>query len=216
MYRDAALDEVRSEFPRYFEALAKHPRLLIGVEVPAIGKEGSEVLRDTNDAKDWQDAVKQILAEEVRDRMVAKSDNDSDTITMLHSSIELFQNNNDLVPGTRQFDKELADRFAMMAKPYEFRVEGKLQGYTIPVQPLIEQVRGELRTIRASRTAAASAAAAPATGSAETPASRGPGRPRTAAAPPPQAGITSKAGESTEPEDFSTLFGTIGLPNFRI
>ena len=38
----------------------------------------------------------------------------------------------------------------------------------------------------------------------------------TAPAEPPQAGIVSKAGNSTEKEDFSTLFGTIGLPNLTI
>ena len=42
----------------------------------------------------------------------------------LHASIELFQKNADMVPGTRQFDKELADRVTKFAKPYEVRVEG--------------------------------------------------------------------------------------------
>ena len=40
---------------------------------------------------------------------------------------------------------------------------------------------------------------------------------KVAKAEPPQAGIPSKAGNSGDgPEDFSTLFGTLGLPNLRI
>ena len=38
----------------------------------------------------------------------------------------------------------------------------------------------------------------------------------TPAPEPPQAGIPSKAGSGAEKEDFSTLFGTIGLPNLQI
>jgi hypothetical protein len=89
-----------------------------------------------------------------------------------------------------------------MAKPYEVRVEGKLQGYSIPVQPIIDQ----MRTLIKARTAAP---AAPAPPPAAAPVPR-------ATLEPPQAGIPAKAGSSSEKEDFSTLFGTIGLPNLQI
>lgn len=206
-FQSEALEAVRTEHAPYFQALEQHPRLLVGRQVPAIGKEGHETLRDTNDAREWQEAVKQLLAAEVRDRATRKMEESSDFLETVHSSIELFQNNTDLIPGTKDFDRELADRFATMAKPYELRPEGKLQGYSIPVQPLINQLRTQLKNERAVKPPAAAPAS---TGKAPGAAA---GRPP---AEPPQAGIPSKAGNSGEKEDYSTLFGTIGLPNFTI
>jgi hypothetical protein len=195
---------VKTEHAQYFQALEQHPRLLVGQEVPAIGREGMEVLRDTDDAREWQDAVKSLLAAEVRDRASRAMDDNSDFLSTVHASIELFQNNPDLVPNAPGFDKDLADRFATLAEPYELRVEGKLQGYSIPVQPIIAQLRAQLVAERATP-AAGEAASTPAAPAAAAP-----------PADPPQAGIQSKAGSGDQAEDFSTLFGTIGLPNLRI
>jgi hypothetical protein len=173
--------------------------------VPAIGREGMERIKDTNDAREWQEAVKSILVDEIRGRASKSFDENIGSLQTLHSSIELFQKNSDLVPGTKQFDVDLANRFAKLVTPYELRVEGKLHGYTIPVQPIIEQLREQMK---AERTAAAAQAPPP------TPANPAPPARR---ADPPQAGIASKAGSSgTEAEDFSALFGTIGLPNLQI
>lgn len=208
---------MREEHAPYFEALEKHPRMLVGQQVPAIGREGMETIRDTNDAREWQEAVKHILVEEVKGRVEKELADSGDFLTTVHASIELFQNNADLVPGTKDFDVELANRFAEFAAPYELRVEGKLQGYSIPVQPLIERLRTQLTTERASQ---ASTAATPGTtGKPAAPAAGAPPvKQSTPAAPvePPQAGIQSKAGNSESSEDFSTLFGTIGLPNLQI
>ena len=201
-YQQTALDEVKVKHKPYFDALEKHPRLLVGVQVPAIGKEGTETLKDANDAKDWQEAVKHLLAGEVRDRASKAMDESQDFLATVHASIELFQKNHDLIPGTKDFDMELANRFAEMAKPYELRVEEKLQGYSIDVQPIIEQMRKQLE---AERKANPPVSAAPVA----TPPAKPP-------ADPPQAGVTSKAGASSETEDFSTLFGTLGLPDLRI
>ena len=179
--------------------------MLVGVEVPSLnGPEGSmETLRDADDAREWQEAVKVLLTEEVRERTAKAMDENKGILDTVHQSIELFAKNKDLVPGTRQFNRRLADRFASMVKPYELRVDGKLHGYTIPVQPLIDQLRTSL---------AAEAAAAPAAPPKDAPAKK-PAR----QADPPQAGIGSKAGSSSDDaEDFSTLFGTLGLPNLRI
>ena len=202
---------MQEEYKSYFEALRQHPRMLVGSEVPALtGEDGQmETLRTTEDARDWQEAVKQLLTDEVRERATVKMEENKGILDTVHQSIELFTKNPDMVPGTRQFDRQLADRFSAMVKPYELRVEGKLHGYTIPVQPLIDQLRAALVAERAK------APAAPAE-----PEKRGPGRPRGSTskqAEPPQAGIRSKAGsDSDDAEDFSTLFGTLGLPNIRI
>lgn len=215
---------MREEHKPYFEALEKHPRLLVGTQVPSLRGEGMETIRDTEDAREWQDAVKHILVDEVKGRVEKELADSGDFLTTVHQSIELFQNNADLVPGTATFDVELANRFAQFAEPYELRVEGKLQGYSIPVQPLIERLRAALsaeRTAKGSAPAAAGTPAAPAAGATGAPASTAPpGGSPTATPPsapePPQAGIPSKAGNSESSEDFSTLFGTIGLPDLQI
>lgn len=199
---------MRKEHEQYFAALDKHPRLLVGTEVPAIGREGTEKLKDTADAREWQEAVKSLLVDEVRARASKQMDESADFLQTVHASIDLFKNNTDLIPGTKDFDVELANRFAELAQPYELRVEGKLQGYSIPVQPIIEKLRAVVTAERAKNAAAAPVTAAPA-GEAAPAASP-------AAAEPPQAGVQSKAGSSSEVDDFSTLFGTIGLPNLRI
>lgn len=185
------------------------------MEVPAIGREGTVRLSSTEEAREWQDAVKHELAAEVRDRASRQLDEQRGTLNTLHASVELFQKNTDLVPGTASFDTELANRFAAMAKPYELRTdEGKLNGYTIPVQPLIDSLRTQLQSERAAASAApAGAPAAPVS----TPGQQAPAAAASTPGDQPQAGITSKAGNSGEQaEDFSTLFGTIGLPNLTI
>lgn len=211
LYQARALEEAREAFPKYFEALTKHPRLLVGTEVPAIGRDGMETLRDSRDAEDWQGAVKQILSDEIRDRAAVLSEGDRGQMDTLHASIELFQKNTDLVPNTRQFDRELADKFAQFTKPYEMRVDGKLYGYSVPVQPIIDQLRTQLAVQRQAQSQAGAAQAAPGT-----PATPGAGVTPPPAVDPPQAGISSKAGTASEAEDFSVLFGTLGLPNLRI
>lgn len=203
------MEAAREEYSNYFAALEKHPRLLVGQQVPKIGDPngGMETLRDTTDAKEWQEAVKSILVAEVRDRAGRMMEDSRDFLTTVHSSIELFQNNVDLVPGTKNFDRELADRFAALAEPYELRNDdNKLQGYSVPVQPLIEKLRKQLETERAKAPAATSPAA-------EAPVQTTKTQPK---AEPPQAGIPAKAGSGSTGEDFSTLFGTIGLPNLQI
>jgi len=204
-----ALAEVQAEYPKYFEALNQHPRLLIGKEVPRVGGEGMETLRDSSDAAEWQAAVKDVLLQEVKDRAIRHAETAAPSMQTLHQSIELFQNNVDLIPGTAQFDTDLANRFATLAKPYEHRVDGKLHGYTIPVQPIIDSLRQQLVTERA-----AVPAPAPVAAPAGAPAAAPPAQPPVEQ---PQSGIPAKAGASAEPaEDFSALFGTLGIPDFRI
>lgn len=208
---------MQEEHSAYFEALEQHPRTLVGEEVPAIGREGMDRLETTEDAKDWQDAVKTLLVQEVQDRAERAMEENDGFITTMHSSIELFQNNTDLIPGTVEFDVELANRFTALAEPYELRVEDKLQGYSVPVQPIIDHLRKELVAERARSAPPPSPpggapAGAPAAAGATAPAAA-PAKP---AADPPQAAVQSKAGNSDSKEDFSTLFGTLGLPDLQI
>ena len=210
-YIQDSLQEVQTEYSKYFEALQKHPRLLVGTEVPKLdGSDGVERLRDSADAKEWQEAVKGILLQEVQDRASRRSDENNDMMSLVHSSIDLFKNNTDLIPGTKTFDVELANQFAEFAKDYELRVDGKLYGYSVPVQPIINRLRAHLveQRTKAAAPAPVSKKAAPRTQVAA---------PAAPAVEQPQAGITSKQGNGADPaETFETLFGTIGLPNLRI
>ena len=161
-----------------------------------------ETLRNSEDAKEWQEAVRSLLVAEIRSSAETKLDENRDFLDTIHASIDLFKNNPDLIPGARGFNRALADQFAALAKPYEVRDEDDngLLGYSIPVQPIIDQLRAQQK-----------AAQAPAATPAATPPLQPKPKPD-----PPQAGIPSKAGSSDEREDFSTLFGTIGLPNLQI
>lgn len=161
-----------------------------------------ETLRDSTDAKEWQEAVKGVLLQELQERATLQSEALGPTMQTLHAAVELFQNNKDMVPGTKQFDPELARRFAEFAEPYIVREDGKHRGYSIPVQPLVERIRAQLVKERSAKPAAPAPAAPPA--------------PVRKPADPPQAAIQSKAGQGAEDNDFSTLFGTIGMPDFRI
>ena len=125
--------------------------------------------------------MRSLLVEEITAAAEDKMEESADFLQTVHASIDLFKNNKDLIPGTKNFDRRLADQFATMMTPYEVRVEGKLQGYSIPVQPIIDNLRTQL----ASRPTVQSAP--PAGANPPVPEQR---------AEPPQAGIASKAGSS--------------------
>lgn len=221
-YHNAAMAEVRNDFPKYFDALRQHPRMLVGKQVPSITGDGMETIRDSADAREWQDAVKQLLTEEANDRASRTAESNNSFMATLHQSVELFQRNNDLVPGTKEFDRELADAFVDLARPYEVRVDGKPHGWSVPVQPMVDQLRKQLVTKRAQAavTPPAQGTPAKAAGTGQVAAGRAATPAATNQQPPPddgpQEGITSKAGASADAEDFSALFGTIGLPTLRI
>lgn len=204
---------MREEYTAYFTAIEQPASMLVGKEVPNPSGEGMLTLRDTASAREWQDATKYILVEEIKGRAVKSMDEQSDFLTTVHASIELFQKNSDLIPGTKDFDMDLADRVTKVLTPYILKVDDKIVGYNIPTQPLIDHAREQLIAERA----AAPTPPPPAVGGTEQPGAASP-----PAAPPsttpaaPQAGIPSKAGAGEQAEDFSTLFGTIGMPEFRI
>lgn len=187
---------MRTDFPKYFEAIGKHPRLLVGTQVPSIKGDGQmETLRDSSDAADWQAAVKQLLVDEVNSRASQAQDQLRDVFSTVHSSIDLFRNNADLIPGTKQFDAELANAFATAAKDYELRSNGKLVGYSVPVQPIINAIRAQQAATRGA------AAAAPPAPSAQQQRVADQSRSADGRFDAPQAGLTSRAGQSSAEGD---------------
>lgn len=212
-----AVQEVREEFSSYVEAVNKPPAMLKGAEVPKPGGAEGEmiVLRTTDEAAEWQEQVKYELAETIRDRASRLIDEEKPTVDTIHASIDLVRSNADIVPGTKQFNKELADQFGKFMKPYEKRRESdnKLIGWTIPAQGILDGIRANLA---ASKPAAPAAAPAPGTPTPQQ--QRAAEQARTQqgqfAAPPapPETGIPSQAGQSADTSgEFDTLFGTLGL-----
>ena len=135
----------------------------------------------------------------------------------LHASVQMFQNNPDMIPGAKGFDRELVERFTELAKDYVLKVDDKIVGYTIPVQPLITAARAQLTAQRAAAAATPPAPAAPTAQQQRAAEQQRNDAGQFTNPDAPQAGIPSQAGNSSDAvEDFSTLFGTIGLPNLRI
>ena len=210
----AAVDEVRTEFKSYIDAVEQAPRYLVGKTVPkADGSEGTETLRDAQDARDWQEEIKKQLGREVSRRIEAARTDNAGMMEVLNNSVQLFQSNPDIVPNTKQFDKELANEFAALIKPFEVRNDGKLVGWKVDVKPMLTTLRQQLNARRAAAPAAPSAPAAPT--AQQQRAATQPRNERQQFAPnqdTPQAGITSSAGQSPEDgEGLDALFGTLGF-----
>lgn len=95
--------------------------------------------------------MKHVRDSEVAKIVAAKENDVKPMMAVVQESILMFQNNQDLVPGTAEFDKELADRFAEAARPFKVMLGEKAVGYQGDVQPLINRLRSSLV---AERTAA--------------------------------------------------------------
>jgi hypothetical protein len=210
-----AVDYVRTEYKGYVDLLDEPARVLVGTQVPSLkDPQKMETLRDVADVESYQDAVRKTLGKVVQEQISRNQDDTRGTMEMLTRSAELFQNNPDLIPGTKTFDKELADQFVAMAKDFEVELDGKVIGYSVPVQSFITNIRTRLVAQRAAAAAAQpSAQQQQAANQPRTPA----GQFTTPPANQPQAAIPNKAaGGGAQGEDLSTLFGTLGNPDFTI
>lgn len=209
-----AVADIRVEFKGYLDRIEAPARSLVGTKVPSLSNpDVEETLKDSQDAADWQNAVREELAKEVRQRVSRGQDESQQMMAVLTGSINLFQQNHDIIPGTKGFDKELAEKFVELVEPYELRVEDKLVGYNIDVQPFLTKLRAQLVAARAAVKPDEKAPEPTAQQQRAASQERTPEGQFTQ----PQAGIQSKAGGGGDnKEDFSTLFGTIGLPDFQI
>lgn len=197
-FEQQAVTQAEQDYPEYIGALKMHPLELVGKELPPIdGSEQNIVLRTAQEVEQWQGAVRTILKRELDAAVQQHRQDSNEVLDVVHGTIQMFQANPDLVPGTKGYNKALASEFLRIAEPYALRMNGKLTGYSIPVQGLIDRVRAQV-------TAAAPAA---------------PAAPAKPAAPvsKPQAGIPSKAGASGEgAEDYSPMWAALGIKNMPI
>jgi hypothetical protein len=165
--------------------------MLVNTEVPNLRGDGNITIRDSAEAKEWQEAANQLMEAEISSRVSAKADESKPMMNILQESVLLFQNNADLVPGTAEFDQDLAERFAEHAKSFEHRINGKLYGYQVPVQNLVNTLRSKLVAERAAAGTQSPAATASAARQAQAAQQQ---RDAAGQFEAPQAGIPAKAG----------------------
>lgn len=219
-FKASAEEEFRAEIdPEYFEVLKLHPFELVGQEVPSIRpNEKTFKPRDTEEAKNYLEATQKLIDRGIAAKVQQKTDEARPVVSMLQESALMFSNNPELIPGTAQYDPELAKLFTDSAKPYERRVGGKLYGYAVPVQPLINSLRQVLanqrgatgeQSAQARREAAARQAANQPRGTDGT----------FQTVDGPQAGLTSTAAMSGKPsgdEDYSPFWDALGMGKFNM
>lgn len=192
-----AVEQAQEDYPQYIEMLQLHPLELVGKELPSIdGSDGGVTFRTSQEVADYQEAVKTILQRELEKSVEQHRASSDEVLEVVHASIELFQNNPDIVPGSKGYNKQLASEFVKIAEPYALKLNGKLTGYSIPVQGLLDQVRARVK-------AAPAAAAAPAKKAAAKKAAPG---------ARPQAGIPSRAGASGDSaDDYTPMWKALGV-----
>lgn len=197
-YETQAVYQIQEEYPQYIELLNLHPMELVNQELPTIdGTEGTVLFRTTQEVKDWQDAVKAILQREVRTYVAENRQEYDAVLNTVHDSIQLFQDNPDLIPNSPVFNKQLADEFIKIAEPYSLTLNGKLVGFSIPVQGIINQLRTDVRLKQYSQKNTAPK--------------------KSVKTSKPQGGIRSKAGASgADPEDFSPMWKALGIDNMPV
>jgi hypothetical protein len=198
--------------PEYFEALEMHPYLLAGRKVPnPIQGQPDILLRDSSEARDWQEATKQLMEKEV-DRFVQQRQRDvAPVMSVVQDSVMLFQNNPDLIPGGNQFDRELATRVMEIGQNYIYKVGDRVIGFHANMQPIINAVRADLAKSRAGANGGAARSDQQRQNAANQPRTES-GQFTTDAGP--QAGIQSKTGMvGDESDDYSVFLNAMGMPS---
>ena len=153
-FKAQATAEVRESIdPAFVEALSTHPARLVNQEVPSIrigaGKDEKVRILDTQMARDWQEAVAGLVEADIDDLVKNKTQEVQSMVSVIQESVQMYQNNPDLIVGTKGFDRELAERFVRLAKSYEVKTPNGVIGYAVNVQPLINELRAQVTRERA-------------------------------------------------------------------
>lgn len=206
-FRAKATGDIQSQInPQLLEFIASPARLLVGVTVPDLKTEtGTEILKDPQDAADWIATAKHILDGQIANRTKEYMNDAKPFLSTVQASIEMFRNNPELHPKAKEYNPELAEKFIKLAKSYEYRIDGKLIGYRVEVQPLLDNLKEQIA-------ASPTAPAAPAAPAVEQP------RAANGQFEAPQAGIPSQAGHSgtSVDDDYSAFWETLGMKEMNI
>ena len=205
-FRTRAIGEVREQIaPEFLDAINNPARFLVGETLPSLHKPNeTETIKSLEDAKNWQETAQSIITKQVNTRTAALLEDARPTLSILQDSVQMFQQNKDMIPGTAEFNPALAKAFVKMAKAYEVRNDGKLLGYKVDVQPLIDHLRTQIAAPPAAPTPRQEQAA-------------GQVRNEAGQFDAPQAGIPNKAGISGEPgDDYSAFWAASGVGHLNI
>lgn len=205
-FREAAWQEIQSTIdPTILQMVNEYPRRMIGETVPSLKGEGTEVLKDSRDAEDWQNGVKHVIENQVNSQAATLQEESRPLLSTLQDSITMLRSNKDMVPGTKEYNPELAKQVLKMASSYLYKVDGKAIGFRVDIQPLIDSVREQLKS------------QAPATATARQEQAAGQTRAADGTFEAPQAGIPSRTGMSgTESEDYTAFWSAVGQPGMQI
>ena len=209
-FRRAAIADIQADIDPGFIELAQTPAVrLVGREVPNLHGEGNTKLLTSDDAARYQRDLVGLVEAEVRDKIKVMRQDSQPMRTVIAESFLMFENNPDLIPGTKDFDPELAALVVEQLKSYELKTPKGVIGYQdVNVQPLINSIRATLAKGRGASgaTAAARQAAARAAAAAQP-------REEDGKFSAPQGGVLSKANMSggDDSEDFSAFWSASGV-----
>src|SRR5690606_37490127 len=80
----------------YEDALGMSPYMLVGREVPNLRGDGVITIKDTTDAREWQEAAKMLIDRDIESRTKTKLEAVKPMLSVVQDSIQLFQNNPDI------------------------------------------------------------------------------------------------------------------------
>jgi len=216
--RQQAFSEVQQVVdPQFFDIMRLRPTQMVGMEVPSVrpgaAPEERIKLLDSAMARQYQEDIGGMIEDQITDVASRQADSLRPMMSVIQDAIQMLDNNPDLIPGTKGFDPELQKRVIEVGKSYEVRANGKMMGYQVKMQPIINVIRNELAKERGTVGAqkqqqqqAAARSAAAAARAAEQPRRQG------GQFDSPQVGITSKTMPSGKEEaDYTPFWEATGL-----
>ncbi|WVX89589.1 hypothetical protein SEA_HITCHHIKER_52 [Microbacterium phage HitchHiker] len=214
-FRQYAIQTLQEEInPEFIESLQAAPSELVGQEVLSISagaaKDDKITLRTRAEAAEYQQDLNTIVQKEINGIAAERRDAARPMATVIQESFLLFENNPDLVPGTKGFDRELATRFAEIADTYGVKVNGSLIGYKdINTQQLVNTLRKSLEKERGANGVTAAQQRA----EQQRQAAAAQERNDAGQFQGPQGGVLSKAGiQGDAADDYSAFWGASGVP----
>jgi hypothetical protein len=211
-FRQAATAEVEADIDKVFlDILNDDPYQLATKSVPDIrpgaANDAKVTLRDSSEAKAYQESLAKLVKAEIDDVVKQKTDQIRPLMSVTQESALLLQSNPDLIPDTDKYDPELAALVYEVGKSYELKVNDKVIGFQVPMQPIINKLRGDLEKSRGVDGVVQQQMSAQQQRAAEQ------AREQDGKFAGPQGGILSKQNASGEggEDEYSTFWSSVGM-----
>lgn len=182
---ETILPRMNEEYANFIRHIQAAPRDLIGKELPINGDPANmSKIRDEESAVAWQREHQQLLEQTFQELREDYMREHSTERVAVNNALELFSANPDLIPGTTDFNKDLAEGVMKYASKFIVKDEnGRAIGFTVSVNNLISYARQELQ-----KRASTSAAPAP-----------------VVPEDPPQVGVGTRQGATSASDDAAEL-----------